>query len=138
MDVESLTRRLDGLSHRLLAYEGVDGFPVIVPVEITGHDETGLHLDAPTDLLPTGGRRAGLLAHTFRPRLVGLGMRTLTGWLTNGDEGVVYAPHTSKGMAAPPVKTVQMFANGLLAKHGVWRANRDGTERRLRSLAGRD
>jgi hypothetical protein len=29
-------------------------------------------------------------------------------------------------------------SNGLLAKHGLWRARRDGTAERLRQLAARD
>ncbi|MEU9149629.1 hypothetical protein AB0D59_03545 [Streptomyces sp. NPDC048417] len=55
--------------HRVLAYRGTDGFPVILPVKITGYDDTGLHLDAPCHLLPTGGRRAGFLAHAFEPHV---------------------------------------------------------------------
>ncbi|MFF4692973.1 hypothetical protein [Streptomyces sp. NPDC001307] len=138
VDVVALARQIDKLPHRLLAYQGKDAFPVIVPVHITRHDETGLHLDVPRGLLPPGGRRAGFLAHTFEPQCVGLGMRTLTGWLNVTDDGTaVYAPHTSKGLSAPPYRTLLTVSNGLLAKYGVWRARRDGTAVRLQALADR-
>jgi hypothetical protein len=138
VDVAALARQIDKLPHRLLAYQGKDAFPVIVPVRITRHDETGLHLDVPRGLLPPGGRRAGFLAHTFEPQCVGLGMRTLTGWLNVTDDGTaVYAPHTSKGLSAPPYRTLLTVSNGLLAKYGVWRARRDGTADRLQALADR-
>jgi hypothetical protein len=91
--VARLARQIAALPHRLLAYRGADGYPVIVPVTVTGHDASGLHLSAPPELLPTGGRRAGLLAHSFRPQCVGLSMRTLTGWLSVEDGGALYAPH---------------------------------------------
>jgi hypothetical protein len=138
VDVSAVARRIGGLPHRVLAYQGADGLPVIAPVAVSGHDDTGLHLDVPPGLLPPGGRRAGLLAHAFQPQCIGLGMRTLTGWLTVTDEGALYAPHTSKGLAAPPYKTLLTVSNGLLAKHGLWRARRDGTAERLRQLAARD
>ncbi len=136
VDVASLQRRIARLGHRLLAYEGADGLPVVVPVGITSFDEAGLHLDTPPSILPPGGRRAGLLAHRFEPRCVGLGSRMLTGWLTVSDEGVIYAPHTSKGLTAPANYPLMMLMNGLGAKAGVRRVRRDGTLDRLRSLAG--
>ncbi|WP_405833318.1 hypothetical protein [Streptomyces sp. NBC_01176] len=137
LDVTAVARRIRRLPHRLLAYRGADGFPVIVPVRVTGHDGAGLHLDVPRGLLPPGGRRAGFLAHAFEPQCVGLGMRTLTGWVTVTEEGTVYAPHTSKGLAAPPFKNLLTVSNGLLAKYGLWRARRDGTSARLQDLVVR-
>ncbi|MFF4524498.1 hypothetical protein [Streptomyces bluensis] len=133
--VSQLARQIAALPHRLLAYQGADGHPVILPVAVTGHDETGLRLTAPPELLAPGGRRAGFLAHAFRPQCVGVSMRTVTGWLTVKDGETVYAPHTSAGMAAPPSKTVMTVANGLLAKQGLRRAQRNGTTARLRDLA---
>ncbi|MFD1276025.1 hypothetical protein ACFQ51_43310 [Streptomyces kaempferi] len=62
-------------------------------------------------------------------------MRTLTGWLTVTEKEAVYAPHTSKGLAAPPYRTLLTVSNGLLAKYGLWRAQRDGTSARLQALA---
>ncbi|MEY9815014.1 hypothetical protein [Streptomyces albogriseolus] len=133
--VSQLARRIAALPHRLLAYEGADGSPVILPVTVTGHDETGLRLSAPPELLPPGGRRAGFLAHAFRPQCVGVSMRTATGWLTVDSGEALYAPHTSVGMAAPPSRTVMTVANGLLAKQGLRRARRNGTTEHLHTLA---
>ncbi|WP_199791532.1 hypothetical protein [Streptomyces sp. 142MFCol3.1] len=135
VDVADVARRIAALPHRMLAYRGADGFPVILPVKVIGHDSSGLHLDVPPGLLPLGGRRAGFLAHAFQPQCIGLGMRTLTGWLTVTDEGALYAPHTAKGLAAPPYKTLLTVSNGLMAKYGLWRARRNGTAERLQELA---
>lgn len=137
VDVAAVTRQIRRLPHRLLAYRGADGFPVIVPVRVASHDGAGLHLDVPGGLLPPGGRRAGFLAYAFQPQCVGLGMRTLTGWLTVTEEGTIYAPHTSRGLAAPPYKNLLTVSNGLLAKYGLWRAQGDGTSARLQDLASR-
>jgi hypothetical protein len=126
---------LSPLPHRLLAWQGSDGFPVVVPVALAGHDHRGLRLVAPPGLLPPGGRRAGLLAHAYRPKLVGLATRILTGWLDVGDDGnAVYAPHTSKGFRAPPNKNLLLVSNGLMAKAGHWQARRSGAAERLRTL----
>lgn len=136
VDVSKLARKIRPLAYRLLAYRGADGYPVVVPVEIVGHDAMGFRLLAAPGLLPPGERRAGFLAHSYRPQNVGLSMTTLTGWLTAGSGAEArYAPHTSTGLAAPPNRTVQALASGLLAKHGVWRARRDGTRDRLLRLA---
>ncbi|MGX1117229.1 hypothetical protein RKD37_002592 [Streptomyces ambofaciens] len=136
--VAKLARQIAALPHRLLAYQGADGHPVILPVTVTGHDETGLRLAASSELLPPGGRRAGFLAHSFQPQCVGVSMRTVTGWLTVEDGRALYAPHTSTGMAAPQNRMVTTVANGLLAKQGLRRAQRNGTTARLRDLAARD
>ena len=135
VDVAKAARRITSLPHRVLAYRGADGFPVIVPVEIAGHDGTGLRLVVPDGLLPAGGRRAGLLAHAYRPQLVGLSTRTFTGWLDVSGDGAVYAPHTSKGFVAPPSKDMLLVLNGLVAKFGLWQARRHGTAEQLELLA---
>lgn len=135
IDVAHVAKRIEKLPHRLLAYRGADGFPVIVPVSVAGHDEAGLWLDIPAGLLPLGGRRAGFLAHGFEPQCVGVSMRMLTGWLTVTAGGVIYAPHTSRGLAAPPYRTLLTISNGLLAKYGLWRARHNGTAARLQHLA---
>jgi hypothetical protein len=124
------------LPHRLLAYRGPDGLPVIIPVDMAGHDSAGLRLVVSPGLLPPGGRRAGLLAHSYRPQLVGLSTRMFTGWLDVDAEGcVVYAPHTSRGFRAPPVKTLLLVSNGLFAKYGMWQARRAGLAPRLQALS---
>src|SRR6266851_260542 len=136
VDVDKAAGRIATLPHRVLAYRGADGFPVVVPVEIAGHDDQGLRLLAAAGLLPLGGRRAGLLAHAYRPHLVGLGTRVFTGWLdVPGDGAAVYAPHTSKGFVAPPRKNLLLVSNGLLAKFGLWQARRNGTAEKLAQLA---
>jgi hypothetical protein len=108
----------------------------VIPVELAGHDASGLRLLASAGLLPAGGRRAGLLGHAFRPQLIGLSTRTFTGWLeVSFDGSAVYAPHTSKGFRAPPNKTLLLVVNGLFAKIGMWQARRKGVVQRLERLA---
>ena len=135
VDVAKAAGRIATLPHRVVAYRGADGFPVIVPVQIAGHDQAGLRLAVPGGLLPPGGRRAGLLAHAYRPQLVGLSTRIFTGWLQVTGDDAVYAPHTSKGFVAPPRKKLLLVSNGLLAKFGMWQARRHGTAERLERLA---
>jgi hypothetical protein len=135
VDVAKAACRIASLPHRVLAYRGADGFPVIVPVQIAGQDRAGLRLVVAAGLLPLGGRRAGLLAHAYRPQLVGLSTRIFTGWLEVSGDAVVYAPHTSKGFVAPPSKNLLLTLNGLLAKFGLWQARRHGTAERLERLA---
>jgi len=135
VDVAKAAQQVGALPHRVLAYRGADGFPVLVPVQLAGHDQAGLRLVTPGGLLPPGGRRAGLLAHSYRPQLVGLSTRTFTGWLEVGPDGVIYAPHTAKGFVAPPRKKLLLVSNGLLAKYGLWQARRRGTAQRLEQLA---
>lgn len=136
VDVGRAARQIGVLPHRVLAYRGADGFPVVVPVHLAGHDRQGLRLVAASGLLPPGGRRAGLLAHAYRPQLVGLSTRIFTGWLdVAGDGTAVYAPHTAKGFVAPPRKKLLLVSNGLVAKYGLWQARRQGTAERLEQLA---
>jgi hypothetical protein len=124
------------LPHRVLAYRGSDGFPVVVPIEFAGHDRTGFRLIAASGLLPAGGRRAGLLAHAYHAQLIGLSTRSFTGWLEVASDGAArYAPHTSVGFFAPPNKRMLLVANGLLAAFGIWRARRHGTAAELERLA---
>ena len=136
VDVARTAGQLSSLTHRLLAWRGADGFPVVAPVALAGHDAAGLRLVVAPGLLPAGGRRAGLLGHAFRPQLVGLSTRVLTGWLTVADDGAaLYAPHTSKGFLAPPRKSLLLVSNGLMAKVGHWQASRSGVADRLRQVA---
>jgi len=136
VDTGRAAGRIAMLPHRLLAYRGADGFPVVVPVQVTGNDAAGVRLVAPGGLLPLGGRRAGLLAHAYRPQLTGLSTRIFTGWLDVTSDGTaIYAPHTSRGFAAPPRKKLLLASNGLFAKYGMWQARRRGTAERLEQLA---
>ncbi len=136
VDVARLTRQVGRLTHRLLAYRGADGLPVVVPVRVTGHSPAGLHLAAAPGLLPPGDRRAGLLAHSYRPQLVGLSTRTGTGWLhPEGDGRAVYAPHSAKGFRTPPAKDLLLVSNGLMAKYGMRRARASRLVEELQRLA---
>ncbi|MEA2219691.1 MAG: hypothetical protein QOJ35_2317 [Solirubrobacteraceae bacterium] len=112
-------RRVRGSEHVLLGFGGADGFPVVVPVRVEHVDERGMRLGCDV-ALPQGGRRAGLLGHSYRPKLVGLTTRQYTGWLEVGADGrALYAPHTETGYVAPPNKTLLLLLNGGLAKKGV-------------------
>jgi hypothetical protein len=112
-------RRLGATAHQLLGFAGVDGRPVVLPVEVGEARADGLALTSAAPL-PPGGRRAGLLGHSYRPQLVGLETRQHTGWLEVGQDGhAVYSPHTETGYKAPASKTLLLLLNGLLAKRGV-------------------
>jgi hypothetical protein len=123
VDVQRAASRLKKLDELLLAYVGADGYPEIVPVRIDGAGPEGLRLSSAARL-PPGGRRAGVLAHSYRPKLIGLAARQHTGWLTVDEDGALYAPHTETGFRAPANKTALLIANGLLAKRGLRRARR--------------
>jgi len=123
LDSERAAARLRALDHCLLAYVGGDGYPDVVPVEVAGAGPGGIRLAAERRLAP-GSRRAGLLAHSYRPKLIGLAARQHTGWLTIDEQGALYAPHTDAGFRAPANKTLLLLGNGFLAKRGLRRARR--------------
>lgn len=119
VDAARAGRRVRGTRHALVGFAGADGRPVVLPVTVEAADAGGLRLVAATSL-PPGGRRAGLLGHSYRPQLIGLQTRQYTGWLEVGEEGRGrYAPHTEKGYRAPPSKTLLLLLNGMMAKRGV-------------------
>jgi hypothetical protein len=103
------------LPHTLLGYAGADGLPLVGPVAVGAADPTGIALSG---RLPPGGRRAGVLAHRYEAKLIGLESRQYTGWLA----GARYAPHTEGGFRAPANKTLLLLANGLMARRGLRRA----------------
>jgi hypothetical protein len=72
--------------------------------------------------LPFGGRRAGLLANSFGPQVVGLSQSLYTGWVTR-DDVVRYAPHTSRRLTVPPNRASMLLVNGVLARFGTAAAN---------------
>jgi hypothetical protein len=117
VDVERAARRARALRHAMLGYRGADGFPVVVPVMLGATSPRGIAVSTPAGL-PPGGRRAGLLAHDYRPQLIGLRVRQFTGWYEDG----VYAPHTQQGFSAPANKTLLLLANGFMAKRGLRKA----------------
>ncbi len=115
IDVSRAALRLRGLPHVLVAYEGEDGFPQVVPVSVGADSDAGIAL---AGALPTNGRRAGLLGHRYEPKLIGLESRQHTGWLAEG----MYAPHTESGFRAPSNKTLLLLANGYMARQGLKQA----------------
>jgi hypothetical protein len=121
LDVDAARRKLAALPHVLLAHVQADGYPSVAPVEVREARDAGITLDAADGVLPPGGRRAGLLAHDYRPKLIGLASRQHTGWLQDG----VYAPHTKSGFRAPANKTLLLLGNGYLARKGLKRARRE-------------
>ena len=125
LDAEPAGKRLRALPNQLLAFVGADGYPEVVPVEVTSASAESIELRAARPL-PRGGRRAGLLAHSYRAHLVGLATRGHTGWMSVGEDPLVamYAPHSAFGFRAPSNKTLLLLANGLLAKRGLRRARR--------------
>jgi hypothetical protein len=127
LDSERAAGRMRKLDHKLLGFVDSDGFPAVTPVDLIGAGEEGIRIGAAEGLLPAGARRAGLLAHSYRAKLVGLAARQHTGWFEvahpDGRQGL-YAPHTEQGFRAPANKTLLLLANGLLAKRGLRRARR--------------
>jgi hypothetical protein len=115
VDVARAARRMSRLPHVLVAYPDADGFPLIVPVSVGAASPSGVALAGP---LVAGARRAGLLAHRYEPKLIGLETRQYTGWLQDS----VYAPHTERGFRAPANKPLLLLANGFLARRGLKQA----------------
>jgi hypothetical protein len=124
-DVERAARRFGALPNKLLSFPWSDGHPLVLPVSVEGADPGGIRLRCARPL-PPGGRRAGVVAHTYNAQLIGLQTRGHTGWLRVDDDPrqAVYAPHTAFGFRAPANKTLLLLANGLLAKRGLKRARR--------------
>jgi hypothetical protein len=126
VDAARAGRRIGALPFVLLAYVQADGRPAALPVEVAGAGEEGVELRAAPGVIPPGSRRAGLLGHAYRPKLIGLEARQCTGWLEADEGRALYAPHTESGFKAPPNKTLLLLFNGLLAKRGVRQARREG------------
>ena len=125
VDVDKAAARASKLRHCLLAYRQADGYPTIVPVAIIGKGAGGLRLDVPAGL-PQGGRRAGLIAHGYEAKLIGLESRQNTGWLDVSGDQAVYAPHTETGFKAPANKTILLLGNGFMARRGLAKARKEG------------
>ena len=125
---ERAARRAERLSNVLLSWVGADGFPVVVPVEVKGADEHGILLEAPAGVVPPGGRRAGLTAHSFSPRVTGQEQRIHTGWMEAELDGrrLVYAPHTEAGYRLPTSKLLYRLAAGFVTRRGMRGARRAG------------
>ena len=110
-------RRAAKLPNVLLGWVGADGFPLVVPVGVSATRDEGIVLDAPAGLVPRGGRRAGLLAHSFARYTAGQHQRRHSGWLDAqaGERQVLFAPHTEHGYNMP----ASMFVFRLTAGAGT-------------------
>ncbi|MEA2124684.1 MAG: hypothetical protein QOI80_1466 [Solirubrobacteraceae bacterium] len=117
LDAAGAAAKLAKLPHVLAGWREADGYPLVAPVTV----EDGFRLRSNV-ALPPGGRRAGVLGHAYKAKLVGLQARWHTGWLEDG----VYAPHTKGAFRAPSNKTLLLIGNGLLAKQGLRKARRAG------------
>jgi hypothetical protein len=122
-----LARQVNRLPHTLLGWVGTDGLPEVVPVSVAGADSEAVDLvSAAADRIPTGGRRAGLTSHAFRPRMVGQEQRVHTGWLTNDGGRIRYAPHTKAGYALPPSKALFVVGSTFATRRGIRKARAAG------------
>jgi hypothetical protein len=126
LDHERAARRAARLPNVLLGWAGGDGFPVVVPVTIEGTEERGILLRPPPDTVPPGGRRAGLLAHSFARYTVGQNQRKYTGWLEADAERVVYAPHTESGYRLPASRFLYRAGAAFVTTRGLRAARRAG------------
>lgn len=114
------------LPNVLLAWVDGDGFPMVVPVTIAGTEDAGIRLTAPSGLVPPGGRRAGLLAHSVAKSSVGQHQHRYTGWMEADGESVLYAPHTSGGYLLPSSKFLFRLAASVVTRRGLRKARRMG------------
>ncbi|WP_067654358.1 hypothetical protein [Nocardia harenae] len=118
---------------RLLGWVGADGYPVVVPVEVAAADADGLELEIPAALVPPGGRRAGLLAHSFARYTHGQNLRRYTGWFDAACGKNRYAPHTRAGFRIPASTTLFYLVTGAGAWRAYLRGRRAGMVPKLRN-----
>jgi hypothetical protein len=123
--------------HRVLGVLQHDGLPLLVPFRVAGVDGSAVGLEVDSPLLPAGERRAGVLAHDFRAKLLGLATATHTGWLRVDPEGARWWPHTRHAFAAPPNKTLLLLGNGAAARWGYRQAIKQGRDEILRHATSR-
>lgn len=126
IDHRRAARRAARLPNVLLGWVGDDGFPVVAPVDVVGSEEQGMVLAPPPRTVPAGGRRAGLLAHSFERFTFGQHQRKHTGWLEADAERVLYAPHTDSGYRLPPSRFVYRAGAALATNRGLRQARRAG------------
>jgi hypothetical protein len=120
-------KRARKLPHVLLGWVGADRLPVAVPVEVVGSEERGIVLDAAPGLVPAGGRRAGLTAHSFGRHVRAQNQRIHTGWLEAEPGGqIIYAPHTEIGYWIPDSNVAYKLVAGAGTRRGFWRGRRAG------------
>jgi hypothetical protein len=113
----------------LLGWVGADDFPMVVPVRVAGAEQRGVVLELPEGVaMPSGGRRAGLVAHSFARYTFGQHQHKHTGWLVvNADKRhAIYAPHTETGYWLPESRLLYRIASGFATRRGLRAARRAG------------
>src|SRR3954454_12049583 len=127
--------RAGKLPNLLLGWVGADGFPLVVPVGVSGTRDEGIVLDVAPGLVPRGGRRAGLLAHSFARYTAGQHQRRHSGWLEAeaGERQVVYAPHTQHRYHMPSSMFVYRLSAGAGTRLWMRRARKAGIAPAVRS-----
>jgi len=126
IDHERAARRAAKLPNVLLGWVGADGFPEIVSVGVDGIEQGGIVIEAARGLVPEGGRRAGLLAHSFARFTFGQNQRKHTGWLERDGERIVYAPHSESGYHLPSSRFLYRAGAALVTNRGLREARRAG------------
>lgn len=121
-------RRATRLPNLLLGWVGADGLPMVLPADISGVEPAGIVLDVAAGHVPLGGRRAGLVAHTFARYTYGQNLRKHTGWLESDPAraGLLYAPHTQQAYHLPPSRTLYRLIAGVVTRRGVHAGRRAG------------
>jgi hypothetical protein len=114
-DVDKVAGSVGKLRHSLLGWCGSDDIPDVVPVSGAEATAEGVRLRVPPGRVPPGGRRAGLTAHQFEPKMLGQNQRIHSGWVEAQGEDVIYAPHTRAGYALPASKALYLVACASLA-----------------------
>ena len=130
IDQARVARAAGRLPDVLLGWVGSDGFPMALPVRLSGSDEQGILLEAPGGIVPAGGRRAGLTAHWFSRGVVGQRQSIHTGWLQAGADGarLIYSPHTRAAYRMPSSRLVYRIVTGLFTRLRYRQARRAGIE----------
>lgn len=121
IDHHAAARKIARLPDVLLGWMDADQRPFVAPVEVNGTDDTGIALTAPHDLLPAGGRRAGLTAHTFTQHVLGQHQQIHTGWLQADDSSALYMPHTRTGHRIPASRLLYRLGVGYGTRRGMRR-----------------
>jgi hypothetical protein len=114
-DTAKLAAHVERLPHTLLGWCGADGIPEVTPVTGATASGDGVELEVPAGTVPHGGRRAGLTAHWFKPRMIGQEQRIYTGWVESEGGKVVYSPHTAAGYRLPAAKPLMILGSASLA-----------------------
>ena len=126
VDAARLAKESSKLPHTLLGWAGGDGLPMVVAARAGATGDEGVAIDVAPGLLPDGGRRAGLTAHAFKPRMIGQEQRMYTGWLDVSGERAIYAPHTRTGSKVPESKLLFTVGAGAVTRMGIGKARERG------------